>query len=83
MYTSICHVFFCCYPAVAAAAGLLLAAAVRHRVPGDTICYCVLLHLIPVIDFFLFIQTRFIFNVPLGSIVACTAWIHLYNTYQV
>ena len=39
----------CCYPAVAAAAALPLAAAVRHRVPCDTIgCCCGLLHLIPV-----------------------------------
>ena len=37
-----------------------VAAAVRRRVPDDAICCCGLLQLIPV--FFLFIQTRFVFN---------------------
>ena len=56
----------CCYPAGAAATVLLLAAAVRHRVPDGALCCCGLLHLIPV-----FIETRFSFNAPLGSTVAC------------
>ena len=53
--------FVYCYPAIAVAAVLLLAAAVLHRVPGDTI----LLLWFDASDssvLFLFIQTRFIFN---------------------
>ena len=42
----------CCYPAVVAAAVLLLAAGVGHRVPGDTICCCGLFNLIQ--KFFVF-----------------------------
>ena len=61
-----CCCSVCCYTAVAAAAVLLLAAAVRPRVPDDKICCCGTLHLIPVFSF-LFIQTRCIFNVTLGS----------------
>ena len=68
----------CCYPAGAAATVLLLAAAVRHRVPDGALCCCGLLHLIPVFYFSSFIQTRFIFDVPIGSTVACTASIYLY-----
>ena len=68
----------CVYPAVAAAAVLLLAAVVGHRVPGDTIRSCGLFTASDSSVFFLFIQTRFIFHVPLGSTaVACTASIYL------
>ena len=42
----------CVYPAVAAAAVLLIVAAVRPRVPGDTICCCGLFNLIQ--KFFVF-----------------------------
>ena len=66
MYFCCCCCSVCCYTAVAAAAVLLLAAAVRPRVPDDKICCCGTLHLIPVFSF-LFIQTRCIFNVTLGS----------------
>ena len=44
---------------------LQLAAAIRHRVPDGINCCCGSLDLITV--FFLFIQTRFTFYVPLGS----------------
>ena len=64
-----CCCSVCCYPAVVAAAVLLLAAGVGHRVPGDTICCCGLLHLIPVFSF----PARFICNVLPGSTVAYTA----------
>ena len=63
--------FFWLQAAAAACSG----ASVRHRVPDDTLCCCGLLHLIRV--FSLFIQIRSIFNVPLGSTVACTASIYL------
>ena len=72
LYTSIPVIYFCCccsffcYPTVAAAAVLLLAAAVRHPVPDDALCSCGSLHPIPVFSF-VFVQTRFTFNVPLGS----------------
>ena len=46
---------------------LLLPAAVRHRVPDDQIC-CWFIEYDPSV-LFLFIQTRFIFDVPLGSTV--------------
>ena len=49
----------CYYPAVAAAAVLLLSAAVRHRVPDDKNCYC-FIESDPTV-FFLFIKTRLIF----------------------
>ena len=54
-----------CYPAVAAAAVLLLAAADRHRVcvPADAICCYGLFIASDSSVFFLFIQTRFSFNV--------------------
>ena len=58
----------CCYPAVAAAAVLLLAAAVRYRVPDGKNC-CWFIESDPS-AFFLSIQTRFIFDVPLGSTVS-------------
>ena len=51
---------------------LLLVAAVRHRVSDGKICCCGSLHLIPVF-LFLFIETRFIFDVPFGSTLAFTA----------
>ena len=58
----------CCTAAVivAAAAVLLLPAAVTHRVPDDQICCCFIESDPSVL--FLFIQTRFSFDVvPLGS----------------
>ena len=58
----------CCHPGVAAAAKLLLAAAVRHHVPDAKNC-CWSIESDPSV-FFLFIQTRFIFHVPLGSTVS-------------
>ena len=64
----------CCYAAVVA---VMLAAAVCHRVPGGKIfCRFILSDSSDVL--FIFIQTRFIFNVLLGSIIACTASICLY-----
>ena len=67
VYVNTCNVFLlllllCYYPSVATAAVVLFAAAVRHRVPGDTICYCGLLHLIPVRS----LQTRFFLVYPLA-----------------
>jgi len=55
---------------------LLLAAGVRHRVPDGQIC-CWLIESDPSV-FFLFIQTRLLFNVPLGSTVAFAASICLH-----
>ena len=68
----------CCSLAAGPAAAVLLLAAVRHRVPGDTIPCCAGLDLIPV---FCFPSSSkcyqvFVFNVPLGSTVACTAWLY-------
>ena len=63
---------------VPAAAVLLLPAAVRHRVlPDDKFC-CWFVESDPSV-FFLFIQTRFLFDVPLGSTVAFTASICLHS----
>ena len=85
VYVNTCNVFLlllllCYYPSVATAAVVLFAAAVRHRVPGDTICCCGLLHLIPVRS----LQSNTIFfSVPPGIPVACTASIYLrYDTYH-
>ena len=50
----------------------LLAAAVPHRVPDGKSCCCGSLNLIPIFSY-LFIQTRFVFSVPLGGTVAFTA----------
>ena len=74
--------YLCAQSAVAAAAAtvlcvaillllqlLLLAAAVRHRVPDGNICWFIESSSSIL---FLFIQTRFIFNVPFGSMVAFT-----------
>ena len=49
----------------------LLAAAARHRVPDGNIC-CRFIEFDASI-FFLFVQTRSIFNAPLGSAVAFSA----------
>ena len=49
-------------------------AAVRHRVPDSLLLWFITFHFSV---FFLFSQTRFIFNEPLGSTVACTASIYL------
>ena len=55
---------------------LLLLAAVRHRVPdGKIVCWFIESGSSV---FFLFTQTRFTFNVLLGSTVAFTASICLY-----
>ena len=67
-----------CTAVVPAAAVLLLPAAVRHRVlPDDKFC-CWFVESDPSV-FFLFIQTRFLFDVPLGSTVAFTASICLHS----
>ena len=59
----------CCYIAVVAAAtDLLLPAAVRHCVPDGKIC-CWFIESDPSV-FFLFIQTQFTLNAPLGSTVS-------------
>ena len=65
-----CSFFVCSYTAVvaAAAAVLLLAAAVRRRVPDGQICCWFIESNATVLH--LFIQTRFIFHVPLGSTVS-------------
>ena len=61
---------------VAAAVVLLLPAAVRHCVPeGQIGCWFIESDLSV---FFLFIQTGYIFNVPLGGTVAFTASICQY-----
>ena len=66
-----------CYTAVAAAAVLLLAAAVCHRVPDGNLLLWSIASDSRVV--FPFIQTRFIFRVPLGSTEAS---IYLINTYH-
>ena len=77
MYLHIPVMYFCCccsvycYHAVAAAAVLLLAAAVRRRVPGDTICCCDFLHLIPVFSFSSFQHELFL----------CTPWQYLSHVH--
>ena len=58
----------CCHPGVAAAAKLLLAAAVRHHVPDAKNC-CWSIESDPSV-FFLFIQTRFIFDVSRDNTVS-------------
>ena len=65
----------CCYPAVAAAAVLLFAAAVRHRVPADTIWCCGLfIASDSSVSFSWFKNDFFLMYIPLGSTaVACTA----------
>ena len=70
-YLYISAMYFRCYSVVAAA-------AVRHRVPDGKNCCCGSLHLIRVL--FLFIQTRFICNIPLGSTVAFTASVYQTHT---
>ena len=75
----LCSALLCCCLLLLAAACcclLLLAATVRHRVPDGKICSRGSLHLIPCV-FFLFIQTRLIFNVALGSTVSFLASIFL------
>ena len=67
---------YCCVVA-AAAVLLLLAAGVRHRLPDGQIC-CWFIESDPSL-FFLFIQTRFLFNTPLGSTVAFAASICLHS----
>ena len=69
-------VLICCCVFAAAAVLLFLAAGVRYRVPDGQIC-CWFIESDPSV-FFLFIQTRFIFYVPLGSTVAFTASICLH-----
>ena len=64
-----CRCSVCCYTAVVAAAVvLLLPASVRHRVPDGQI-WCWFIESDPSV-FFLFIQTRLIFDVPLDSTVS-------------
>ena len=71
-----CCCSLCCYTAVVAAATVLvLPAAVRHRVPEGQVCCCFIESDPSVL--FLFIQTRFIFYIPLGSTVVFTASIYL------
>ena len=66
----------CCYTAVIAAATvLLLPDTLRHRVPDRQIC-CWFIESDPSVVF-LFIQTRFTSDVPLGSTVAFTTSICL------
>ena len=65
----------CSLAAGPAAAVLLVAGAVCHRVAGDPISCCVFLDLIPVFSFSSF-QNKFFCHVPLGSTVACTAWLY-------
>ena len=48
MVREISYCSVCCYPAVAAAAVLLLAAAGHQRLPGDTNSCCGLSHIISV-----------------------------------
>ena len=63
----------CSYTAASAAA-----AAVRHRVPEGVLCRWFIESDSINSVFFLFIQSQFIFNVPLGSTIAFTASICLY-----
>ena len=80
MHTECCCRCMCCYAAVVAAAAVLLA-AVRRRVPDGKIC-CWFIESDSSV-FFLFIQTRYILNVLLGSTVAFTASIFLLKTSSV
>ena len=66
----------CCHPAVAAAAMLLLAAVLFVIACGMT-QFVVWSIASDSSVLFLFIHTRFLFNVPLGSTVACAAPIYL------
>ena len=66
--------YLCIQSAVAAAVAALCCntAAVRHCLPDGKSC-CWFIESDPPSVFFLFIQTRFIFDVPLGSTVVFSA----------
>ena len=64
----------CCSLAAVPSTAVLLLAGVRDRVSDHTISCCVILDLIPVFSFSSF-QNKIFFHVPLGSTVACSAWL--------
>ena len=73
LYFCCCSVLLsCCCCSCSAAACCWLFIIVCWMTQFVAVVYCVWFQ-------FLFIQTRFIFNIPLGSAVACTASIYVYS----